>query len=132
MLLLHNWLVHRSDVNRTDTPRRALTRLLHGRPYREHPDRRPLPHRVRANEPPRPGRSSSSLPTRIGDFANRPREAERYARSLAEHADRLEQMRRETEQYAKSLEAEVTRLRAALHAGRTVVIRHAPAGATPD
>jgi len=31
--LLHNWLLHGSDVNRTDIPRRAFQRLLHGRPH---------------------------------------------------------------------------------------------------
>jgi hypothetical protein len=111
-LLLHNWLLHRSDVNHTGSPRRALTACyMDGRTRNTltgdqfpvvfgHPDAAwPFLQSVSAEN--RSLRESAA-------------EAERYARSLAGHAERLERMREEAEQYAKSLEVELTRLRAAL------------------
>jgi hypothetical protein len=114
-LLLHNWLVHRSDVNRTDTPRRALSACymdartvstLTGNHF-------PLVFGDEASAT-RPWAFVEELTAENRRLRESAAEAERYARSLVEHADRLEQMRRETEQYAKSLETELTRLRAAL------------------
>jgi hypothetical protein len=114
-LLLHNWLVHRSDVNQTDTPRRALSACyMDGRTVSTLTgDHFPI---VFGDEP----RTIKSwafveqLTTENRSLRESAAEAERYARSLAEHATRLEQMRRETEEYAKSLETELTRVRAAL------------------
>jgi len=113
-LLLHNWLLHRSDVNHTGAPRRALTACyMDGRTrntlsgdyfpivFGERPDAAgdwPFLEHVR-NE----SQALRQMAT----------EAERYAKSLAEHAERLEKSRSEAEQYAKSLEAELTRVRGA-------------------
>jgi len=112
-LLLHNWLIHRSDVNHTDKPRRAMTTcymdartrttltgdtfpLVFGRAEDLAIDWPFLDHVKTENE-------------RLRETAV---EAERYATSLAAHAAQLEQMRRDTEIYAKSLEAELARVRA--------------------
>jgi len=69
-LLLHNWLVHSSDVNRTDIPRRALSACyMDGRTVGTlNGDRFPI---VLATTP-GPGRSPSGLPPRIVDSANLP------------------------------------------------------------
>lgn len=114
-LLLHNWLVHRSDVNRTDTPRRALSACyMDGRTVSTLTgDHFPIVF----GDAPAPWAFAEQLAAENGRLRESAGEAERYARSLAEHADRLEQMRREAEQYAQSLEAEVTRLRTALTPG---------------
>ena len=114
-LLLHNWLVHRSGVNRTDTPRRALSAC--------YMDARTVSTLTGNGFPIVFGDESSAtkrwafveeLTAENRRLRESAAEAERYARSLAEHAERLEQMRREAEQYAKSLEGELTRLRASL------------------
>jgi len=113
-LLLHNWLIHRSGINRTQIPRRALSACyMDGRTvstltgnhfpivFGEEPEAmRAWPFLQGMTEEHRRLRESAV-------------EAERYARSLMEHAGRLEEMRSEAERYAKSLEQEVTRLRAA-------------------
>ena len=111
-LLLHNWLVHRSDVNRTSTPRRALSAC--------YMDGRTVSTLTGARFPMVFGGQADAQAwpflQQVTDENRRLREAaveaERYARSLAEHAERLEQMRGEAERYAKSLELELTRLRA--------------------
>ena len=114
-LLLHNWLVHRSDVNRTDTPRRALSACyMDARTVSTlTADHFPI---VFGDEPSasRPWAFVEHLTAENQRLRESAAEAERYALSLAEQAARLEDMRREAELYAKSLEAEVTRLRAAL------------------
>jgi polysaccharide pyruvyl transferase WcaK-like protein len=86
-LLLHNWLIHRSDVNRTAQPRRAFTACymdgrtigtLTGRGY-------PLVFGT-------PEPVETALP---------------YLGALHDEQRRLRHMHREVERYAKSLEAEV-------------------------
>jgi hypothetical protein len=110
-LLLHNWLIHRSGVNSTATPRRALSAC--------YMDARTVSTLTGHHFPivfgGEPGRWAfvEEITAENQRLRESAAEAERYARSLVEHADRLEQMRRETEQYAKSLEAEVARLRGA-------------------
>jgi len=114
-LLLHNWLIHRSHINTTDTPRRALSACymdartvstLTG-------DHFPIVFgdEASANRPWAFVEHLTAENQRLQESAG---EAERYARSLAEHAARVEQMRADAEQYAKSLEAELVRMRAAL------------------
>jgi hypothetical protein len=112
-LLLHNWLLHRSGVNRTDAPRRALTTCyMDGRTtstltgdrfpivFGEHEDTdEALPFLKVLREENRRLRATAV-------------EAERYAKSLLEDNQRREQMRSEAEAYARSLEAELARLRA--------------------
>ena len=106
-LLMHNWLVHRSDINHTGSPRRALTAC-----YMD-------------------GRTRSTLtgdyfpivfgerPDADGDwpFLQYMRDENRSLRHTASEAERyaraLETSRSETEQYARSLEAELTRIRSA-------------------
>ena len=114
-LLLHNWLIHRSGVNRTDTPRRALSACymdartvstLTGNHF-------PLVFGDEASAT-RPWAFVDHLTAENRRLQETAAEAERYALSLADHAARLEELRAEAEQYAKSLEAEVERLRAAL------------------
>jgi hypothetical protein len=104
-LLLHNWLVHRSGVNHTESPRRALTacfmdartrNILTGdyfpTVFGERPD------------------AEAEWPF-LKHWRETATEAERYAKSLVEHAQRLEQMHREAEQHAKALEIELNRVR---------------------
>jgi polysaccharide pyruvyl transferase WcaK-like protein len=111
-LLLHNWLLHRSGVNRTDAPRRALTTCyMDGRTmstltgdrfpivFGEHEDPDDaLPFLKAVREENRQLRTTAL-------------EAERYAKSLLEDNQQRERMRSEAETYAKSLEAELHRLR---------------------
>jgi polysaccharide pyruvyl transferase WcaK-like protein len=111
-LLLHNWLLHRSDVNRTGTPRRALSacymdgrtvNTLSGKRYPivfgDYPDiEAAMPFLQAIQEENRHLREAAE-------------EAARYAKSLAEDNQRREQMRCEAEKYAKSLEEELARLR---------------------
>lgn len=112
-LLLHNWLLHRSGVNRTGAPRRALTTCyMDGRTtstltgdrfpivFGEHEDMdEAMPFLKALKEENRQLRATAA-------------ESERYAKSLLEDNQRREQMRSETETYAKSLEAELAKLRA--------------------
>lgn len=121
-ILLHNWLLHRSGVNRTDTPRRALTTCyMDGRTistltgnrfpivFGEHEDAdEALPFLKAIKEENRQLRTTAA-------------EAERYAKSLLEDNHRREQMRSEAETYAKSLEAELTRHRSHAAPSRSAV-----------
>ena len=112
-LLLHNWLLHRSGINRTGAPRRALTTCyMDGRTTSTLTgDRFPIVFGE-------PEDTDQALPfLKALKEENRQLRAnavelERYAKSLLEDNQRREQMRSETEVYAKSLEAELTRLRA--------------------
>ncbi|MQA30641.1 MAG: hypothetical protein GEU82_12530, partial [Luteitalea sp.] len=111
-ILLHNWLLHRSGINGTDAPRRALTTCyMDGRTistltgdrfpivFGEHEDTEEAMPFLKAL-----GEENRRLQTAAA-------EAERYAKSLLEDNQRREQMRSEAEAYAKSLEAELGRLR---------------------
>lgn len=92
-LLLHNWLLHRSGVNQTDSPRRAFTAC-----YMD-------------------GRTLSTLtgerfPIVFGDHEET-EEALPFVGSLKEEVRTLRAMREEAERYAWSLEAELERIRRA-------------------
>jgi len=107
---LHNWVLHRSGVNPTDAPRRALVfSYMDGRTLNALTGKR-FPVVFGEAEPP-----ETAMPflKALRDENNQLRttasEAGRYARSLLEHAERLEQARAEAERYAKSLEAELAR-----------------------
>jgi polysaccharide pyruvyl transferase WcaK-like protein len=112
-LLLHNWLLHRSGVNRTDAPRRALTTCyMDGRTTSTLTgDRFPIVFGEHED-------TDEALPflKALRDENQRLRatavEAERYTKSLLEDNQRREQMRSEAEAYAISLEGELARLRA--------------------
>ncbi|WP_321475233.1 polysaccharide pyruvyl transferase family protein [uncultured Paludibaculum sp.] len=112
-LLLHNWLLHRSEVNRTGTPRRALSACyMDGRTLGTLTGTR-YPIVFGTHED-----TESAMPFLRGLLAESAQlremamEAERYARSLLEDNQRREEMRLESERYAKSLEAELKKLRA--------------------
>ena len=110
-LLLHNWLVHRSDVNHTGAPRRALTAC-----YMDGRTRNTLTgdhFPIVFGEPDAEWPFLQSVGAENRALRETAAAAARYAESLAEHARRVEQMRSEAEQYAKSLEGEVSRLRGA-------------------
>lgn len=101
-VLLHNWLIHRSGVNPSPIPRRAVTicyldgrsrSLQTGRPY-------PL---VSGYADPRPPRFVEQLEHDLRDRALAAEESARYAKSL-------EQARQVAEDYARSLEEERERL----------------------
>jgi hypothetical protein len=110
-LLLHNWLLHRSDVNHTGSPRRALTSCYMDGRTRNTLTGNQFP--IVFGEPEAAWPFLQSVRQENHTLRESAAEAERYARSLAEHAGRLEQMRSEAEQYAKSLEDELNRVRAA-------------------
>jgi polysaccharide pyruvyl transferase WcaK-like protein len=114
-VVLHNWMLHRSGINGTDVPRRALSACyMDGRTlstvgghrfpivfgeHEEVEDAMPFLRAMREEN---------------GRLAKNAAEAERYALSLVEDNQRREGMRRDAEVYAKSLEAELNRVRAAL------------------
>jgi ectoine hydroxylase-related dioxygenase (phytanoyl-CoA dioxygenase family) len=112
-LLLHNWMLHRSGINGTNRPRRALSAC--------YMDARTLDVLSGARFPVVFGEHrdvESALPfvktlrdekRHLAEMAG---EAERYARSLVADNEAREQMRSEAERYALSLEREVERLRA--------------------
>ena len=111
-LLLHNWLLHRSDINHTGAPRRALSVCyMDGRTLNTLTGNRfPILFRDHEN-------AESALPF-LGAMKEENRllrematEAERYAKSLLEDNQRREEMRLETERYAKALEKELARTR---------------------
>jgi polysaccharide pyruvyl transferase WcaK-like protein/ectoine hydroxylase-related dioxygenase (phytanoyl-CoA dioxygenase family) len=127
-ILMHNWLLHRSDVNRTSTPRRAFTvcymdartvatttgalfPVVFGEPpeapAESHPYLRALQEdrlglRAAAEESERYAKSLREESTRLRELRE---ETETYAKSLLEDNARLRTMREEAERYAKSLEA---------------------------
>ena len=111
-LLLHNWLLHRSAVNRTDAPRRAFTTcFMDGRTMSTLTGNRfPIVFGER-EDPDVAMPFLQSLKEENGRLHEMVAEAERYAKSLLEDNHRREQMRGDAEAYAKSLEAEVARLR---------------------
>jgi Phytanoyl-CoA dioxygenase (PhyH) len=113
-VLLHNWLVNRSDVNHTRSPRRALTAC-----YMDARTRNIL---TGAHFPIVFGEGQDAeaewpflqcVKDENRHWRETATEAERYARSLVEHAERLEQTRREAEQHAKALTLELARARGA-------------------
>ena len=111
-LLLHNWLLHRSDVNLTNIPRRALSVC--------YMDGRTL-DTLTGNRFPTvfgdPEDAEFALPFLRDLRAHNQRlrrmaiEAERYALSLLDDNRRREEMRQEAERYAKSLEGELKKVR---------------------
>ena len=114
-LLLHNWLVHRSDVNQTSVPRRALTAC-----YMDARTRSTLTsdHFPMVFDESQDAETEWPFLQCVKDenrhWRETATEAQRYARSLVAHAERLQE-------HAKSLEAELARVRDAPSptAGRT-------------
>jgi hypothetical protein len=111
-LLLHNWVVHRSGVNETGSPRRAFTACyMDGRTLSTLTgDRFPIVFGE-------PEDGEEALPF-VGGLRDEMRllrataeESVRYARSLLQEVQTLRAMREETERYAWSLEAELQRIR---------------------
>ncbi|MGC4050679.1 MAG: polysaccharide pyruvyl transferase family protein [Paludibaculum sp.] len=112
-LLLHNWLLHRSELNHTGIPRRALSACyMDGRTLGTLTGTR-YPIVFGAHEDTEAAmpflRSVLAESAQLREMAA---EAERYARSLLEDNQRREEMRQESERYAKSLEAELKKMRA--------------------
>ena len=111
-LLLHNWLLHRSDINHTAIPRRALSVC--------YMDGRTLNTLTGTRFPivfGEPENTDSALPFLQGikeensQLREMAAEAKRYAHSLLEDNQRREQMRCEAERYAKALEEELAQVR---------------------
>jgi polysaccharide pyruvyl transferase WcaK-like protein len=112
-ILMHNWLLHRSDVNRTSAPRRAFTVC--------YMDARTVATTTGAlfpvvfGESPAPPAESQPYLRAMQEDRVRLRaaaaESERYAKSLLEESTRLRALREETEVYAKSLQEDNARLR---------------------
>jgi len=108
-VLLHNWLIHRSGINPSPTPRRAFTMccmdartrsILTGNHF-------PVVYGEQAAEPDPFVRQLQQDEAAQADKAN---QAEEYALSLRDQSDRLQASLAEATQYAKSLEAEVAKL----------------------
>ena len=141
-ILIHNWLLHRSKINHTGMPRRALTTCyMDGRTlstltgtrfpivFGEHEDAESaLPFLRAALDENRLLRDMAAEAERHAKSLledNRLREqmrceAERYANSLLEDSRLREQMRSEAERYALSLEAELAKIRTAQAPGTRV------------
>ena len=108
-VLLHNWLIHRSGLNPSPTPRRAFTmccmdgrtrNLLTGQHF-------PLIFGEQSSE------SDVYVRQMQSDLAaqtDRFNEAERYARDLLENNNRRQEMLSEATLYARSLERELRNL----------------------
>lgn len=112
-LLLHNWLIHRSEVNHTGAPRRALSACyMDGRTLGTLTGTR-YPIIFGTHED-----TESAMPflrdllAESAQLREKVAEAELYARSLLEDNQRREEMRLESERYAKSLEAELKKVQA--------------------
>ena len=111
-LLLHNWLLHRSDVNHTGTPRRALSACyMDGRTVNTLSGKRyPIVFGDYADV-------ESTMPflqtvqEEVRQLREASDEAARFAISLADDNQRRERMRCEAEEYARCLEDELTSLR---------------------
>jgi polysaccharide pyruvyl transferase WcaK-like protein len=103
-LLLHNWLLHRSDINRTNTPRRALSVCyMDGRTLNTLTgDRFPVIFGEHEE-----AESTliflAAMQAQIRQLRETATESERYAKSLLEHTRGREEMRLEAERYAESL-----------------------------
>jgi hypothetical protein len=104
-LLLHNWLVHRSEINPTSAPRRALTAC-----YMDARTRSTLTgdHFPMVFDERQDAETEWPFLQCVKDenrhWRETATEAQRYARSLVEHSERLQQ-------HANSLEAELARVR---------------------
>ncbi len=129
-LLLHNWLLHCSDINHTNSPRRALSACyMDGRTLNTVTGER-FPIIFGESEGP-----DIALPffRSLLDNAQRYefmyRDAERYALSLLEDNRARESMRAEAERYAKSLEEALHRIVENEHGTpQTVPSRRKPEG----
>ncbi len=116
-VLLHNWLLHRSGVNRTQAPRRAFTMVCMDGRTRSTLTGQPFPmiwgEAATADYP-----YVEQLRTERDTHAVSFREAERYALSLRQENEALHGAMAEATRYAHSLEAELARQRAAAAAPR--------------
>jgi polysaccharide pyruvyl transferase WcaK-like protein len=104
-LLLHNWLLHRSDINHTNSPRRALSACyMDGRTLNALTGERFPIVFGESEEPDVALPFFRSLLDNVRRYEVMFRDAERYALSLLEDNRTREGMRAEAERYAKSLE----------------------------
>ncbi len=127
-ILMHNWLLHRSDVNHTSTPRRAFTACymdartvatttgalfpvvfgeapappVESQPYLRAMQEDRIHLRATSAECERYATSLLESAARLRELRD---QAEAYALSLLEDNARLRTMREDAERYAKSLEA---------------------------
>jgi hypothetical protein len=110
-VLMHNWLIHRSGVNPSPTPRRAVTICyLDGRTRSVH--------------------TGTHLPMVTGAVSAAPLP---YVRELTAHAENLRQAASDREVYALSLKAELEKVQPAYDAALAEVARlTAERAAVPD
>ena len=102
-VLLHNWMLHRSGVNPSATPRRAFTACyMDGRTLNTFGSPFPMVW----------GERPSHDDSFVGQLAESRARAEEYALSLLETNRVLQASLQEATTYARSLEAELARLRA--------------------
>jgi len=110
-LLLHNWLLHRSDINRTNSPRRALSACyMDGRTLNTLTGERFPIIFGESEEPEIALPFMRALLDNVRCYEFMFRDAERYALSLLEDNRIREGMRAEAERYAKSLEEALRRI----------------------
>ena len=102
-MLLHNWLIHRSGVNPSPIPRRAMTACyMDGRTISTLTgDRFPLVSGVASGEP---YRYVEQLRNDLATTTESLRSAESYVQSLDEHRREHE---RSAEEYAQALRADL-------------------------
>ena len=108
-VLMHNWLIHRSGVNPSPFPRRAVTICyLDGRTRSTQTgDLMPI---IAGTVDPAPHHYVSVLQDQVVNLSEAATRAEEYAKSL-------EPLYPEAKAYAESLEAEIAKLRAATDSG---------------
>jgi polysaccharide pyruvyl transferase WcaK-like protein len=108
-ILLHNWLLHRSGINETDMPLRALSACyMDGRTLNTVTGTR---YPIVFGEHEEVDLALPFLRAMKAERSQAAVEAQRYAESLLEDNQRRELMRREAERYAISLEQELERMR---------------------
>ena len=111
-VLMHNWLVHRSGVNRTGSPRRAFTACLMDGRTRNTLTGRPFP--MLFGDAPDVAPYLRQVETDAAALRHSTKESERYALSLQNENRTLHGSMAEATAYARSLEQEIESLRCRL------------------
>lgn len=107
-LLMHNWLIHRSGLNTSPTPRRAFTMCCMDARTRNLLTGAQFPV-VYGSQPSVPDAYVQQLQADLAAQTERFGNAERYAQDLLATNDKRQAMIDEATQYARSLEAELAR-----------------------
>ena len=108
-VLMHNWLVHRSGVNRTGLPRRAFTACLMDGRTRNTLTGRPFP--MLFGDAPDVAPYLRQVETDAAALRHSTEESEQYALSLQDENRRLHGSMAAATTYARSLEQEIEALR---------------------